>query len=757
MMAYSNWLQPYIFNDGSPLKNWNIHQNEYSELVEYHNYQRHNETKIMVLVRTLILGILSSFSLVSLAEPSHNLDTMVVTLERTDGSEFDAPISSIVLTEEDLHFSEYRDIGDLQNTVPNLRSIPHPNSSSTLLLFIRGIGNIDEQIIQDPSVAVHTDGVYWPRSQGLNNEMLDIERVEVSRGPQGTLYGRNATGGAINIITRPPNTLQSSFSQQVDFGQHSSLRTLTQANLALHDNFAFTASYLDSQSDGFVDNEGLGASRFGDRDRNGFRIDNLWTPHSDLQLRLIVDSANSTDTPTYVGPVHSDSKIESRPNTGNSGSYSIRDNLIETSGQAFIIDWDVSNALSLKSITAFRQLDDFQNQKFINWVSQAEGEQQQKSQELQLFANSNDGFLNATMGLFWFNEEAKREARNIVSESTARRIFARDIENTSKAVYLQFNWLPPVFSRNLELRLGGRQSWDERFVFLDRASEDLDSGILKFRPQPDIGDSAFKNFSPSFGLSYYASDNLHLYFNQNHGYKSGGFNARATSPDRFRQGFDDETLVSNEIGIKSLFFDDKLDLNLAYFYSDYRDIQLNIQSDPLDPSLSDVLNAGEAKVKGIEFQGNVLLSDMLSLGFNYAYLSTQYDEIIDASGQNVADQYQFVGAPKHTFQLSIAGALLKSLEHQLNYKLNFSWQDDYFTIKSANASQFTVPSYALFSGHIEWLKPVKKGYMSVALWGRNLLDVDYYTNRFNGAIGKVVPSATWGEGRTIGLSFKYEL
>lgn len=713
------------------------------------------------LVLTAIVFLLNSTRILLAAEPGHNLDAMVVTLERADGIEFDAPVSAIVLADEDLDYSHYRDLSDLQDSVPNLRTIPHPNASSTLLLFMRGVGNIDEQIIQDPSVAVHIDGVPLPRSQGLNTEMLDIQRVEVSRGPQGTLYGRNATGGSVNIVTRRPDISRSAFSQEIGFGQNASLLSHTKLNLALHSKFATTISYLDSQSDGSTKNSGIGASRFGNRDRHGYRIDNLWTPNADLQLRLIFDSAKSSDTPAYIGAVNLYSRTEPRPDTGSSENYAVRDNSIESSGQTFIMDWDISNTLSLRSITGLRQLDDFQNQSFINWAAEAKGNQKQKSQELQLFSSSSDGFLNTTVGLFWFSEKADREVRNILFEQNQiKRIFGRDIQNTSKAAYIQFSWLPPVLSRNLELRLGGRQTWDNRFVYLERASEDFESGALKFRPEPDVGDRSFKNFSPSFGLSYYATDNFHFYFNRNHGYKSGGFNARATSPELFRQGFDDETLVSNEIGLKSTFLGGDLKLNLAYFYSDYRDIQLNVQSDPFDPTSSDVLNAGQATVKGLELQADAKLTDRLSLGLNYAYLSTSYDEILDLTGQNIASQYRFVGAPKHTFQAYIAGTLSSTNQHLLSYRLNLSWQDDYFTNKSANARQFSIPSYTLLSGNIEWLPPLRigKGTTRITLWGRNLLDEDYYTNRFNGAIGKkIVPSATWGEGRSVGINISYEL
>ena len=708
-------------------------------------------------IRLALLALLTSNSAISLDEPSSEIETIVVTLERTYGSEFDAPLSSVVLAEVDTQYSQYRDLDDLHNYVPNLRSIPHPNNSGTLLLFMRGVGNIDEQMLQDPSVAVYADGVPLPRSQGLNTELLDIQRIEVGLGPQGTLYGRNATGGSINIVSQAPNTSKHAFSHKLSMGHDALLRTQTQINYAFTENFATKISYLDTQTEGQIVNTGAGVARFGERNRHGYRIDNLFIVMNDFQVRLIFENTNSGDTPDFVGAVDFSSHILPRPSSASSGNYVVRQNWVDTTAQTLLVDWDVTDNTVFKSITSRRTLDDFQNQKFLNWAAEAIGTHEQKSQELQLFSYSQDNYFSATMGWFWFNEQATRSAANVFFDrNEIRRVFGRDIENTAKAAYAQISWFTPLLSRNLEVRIGGRQSWDDRFSYLDRALEK--DGRLMFRPIPDIGEREFKNFSPSYGLSYYPNNNLHIYLNRNYGYKSGGFNARASSPERFREGFDDETLVSNEIGLKTILLDGDANFNIAYFDADYRDIQLNVQSNPLDPSASDVLNAGEASVQGLELQTQIKFSDRLQLGVNYAYLDTQYDAIFDANGQNIAHQYEFVGSPEHTLQLSVAGELVPTANQSLNYRLNWSWQDDYFTVKSANADQFTVPAYAIMSGSITWLPPLRftPGKLSLSLWGRNLFDEDYYTNRFNGTVGRVEPAATWGAGRTFGVSISVD-
>lgn len=217
------------------------------------------------------------------------LEEIVITAQKRPESLLESPLSLVVISEQELERSHFVDLADLATLAPNLQVLPHPNAASTLLLFIRGVGNSDEQVIQDPSVAVYLDGVYLSRSQGLASEFLDLERIEVLRGPQGTLYGRNATSGAVNLITKAPSFDASNFSQTLNTGSRALLRATTHLNVPVSDSVAVKVSYQNSQQNGFVRNVGTGAPRFGDEDRNAWRIDGLWQPSDDLRVRLIVD------------------------------------------------------------------------------------------------------------------------------------------------------------------------------------------------------------------------------------------------------------------------------------------------------------------------------------------------------------------------------------------------------------------------------------------------------------------------------------
>jgi len=160
------------------------------------------------------------------------LEEVVVTAQKREESIQKAPISLAAFSSADLENKGINSLVDLRSEVPNLQLTPHPNSTATTRVFMRGVGNNDDQITQDPSVAIYLDGVYVARSQGLAADVADIERVEVLRGPQGSLYGRNATGGAINFITKAPELGRFGFQQAFTFGNDNLFRTRTQAAMS---------------------------------------------------------------------------------------------------------------------------------------------------------------------------------------------------------------------------------------------------------------------------------------------------------------------------------------------------------------------------------------------------------------------------------------------------------------------------------------------------------------------------------------------
>lgn len=231
------------------------------------------------------------------------LQEVVVTAQKREESLQDTPISIVALSSEALESRGIDGLSDLHADVPGLVISPHPNSGATVRIYIRGIGSANDQITYDPSVAMYVDGVYLARFQGLAAEVAELERVEILRGPQGILYGRNSTGGAINFITKAPQLGEFSFRQDLSAGNRDRLYARTRANIPMGETAAAELSFLRVRQDGFIRNAGTGVSRFGDQDRYAYRAALLWQPNDRFDLRYTFDRSDMEDTPVYLAVV----------------------------------------------------------------------------------------------------------------------------------------------------------------------------------------------------------------------------------------------------------------------------------------------------------------------------------------------------------------------------------------------------------------------------------------------------------------------
>jgi iron complex outermembrane receptor protein len=236
------------------------------------------------------------------------------------------------------------------------------------------------------------------------------------------------------------------------------------------------------------------------------------------------------------------------------------------------------------------------------------------------------------------------------------------------------------------------------------------------------------------------------------GYKTGGFNTRASTIDRFNAGFGEETLWSYEVGVKSQLLDNRVRFNVAAFTSKYRDIQINVQSDPSNIRLTDVLNAGRATVKGIEADLTVVPAKGLRLTANYGYLDAKYDKIIDASGTDVSSQFRFVNAPKHSYSLDATYTSPNLGFGAIEANVNYAWQQKRYSSSNLSGGTYIIGSYGLLNARLSLVDiPVAKS-LRVGVFGRNLLDKEYYIAHFN--VG--VPGAIFGEPRTYGVDLTAE-
>jgi iron complex outermembrane receptor protein len=688
------------------------------------------------------------------------IEEVVVTAQKRSESLQDTPISLVAFSGDTLLKKGIFNVQDIQANVPNLQFIPHPNSGTTPRIFMRGIGGAPD-ITRDPAVAVYMNGVYQARSQGLSVDVANLERVEVLRGPQGTLYGRNATSGAVNFITRPPSPEELEFEQSLTVGDRDLFRSRTTLNLPLSETLATTLSYMRTEQDGFVENKGAGEDHFGSRDRQAFLADLLWQPSGNLDVRYTYDRSEINDTPVYLAPAPGGSTMGNRPDAGDESVNGLQKNDILVDGHALTLTWVPGPTQEVKAISAYRTLESDTNQNYLSGVfgpfpiitSLEDNEQDQFSQEFQWLGSLASLSLDYILGAYYFEESGDLSDRTTLpgfGVATARDVA---IENKAYAVYAQTDWRPQAFEERLEITLGARWTRDEREASRSNFAG-VPGGPLFPRGGRVGGDMSFSDFSPSLVLSYQLEDDVNVYAKVSDGYKSGGFNIRAGSDQTFVDGFDKETLRSYEVGLKSRWLNDRLLVNLAVFTGDYKDIQLNIQVDPAQPSLVEVLNAGEAEVRGLEMEVSAVLSAGFTLDVQYGYLDPTFDKIVDGVGNDIKDEFGFVYAPRHSVAVDLNYELPRFPVGVVSGNLNYTWQDDQISsyTRTFNDQFYEVPSYGLLNARL-MLSDVNalNGEMEFALWGKNLGDEEYYLEHNNA----IVPFAIYGEPRSWGVDVVY--
>lgn len=720
-----------------------------------------------VTSRWLVAMASVSLGSAAVAQPAGRMSTLeevIVTAQKRSESLQEAPISLAVFGEAALENSGFTDLGDLQSSVPNLAMREMPSSKSAMRAFIRGVGNNDSQITQDPAVAVYLDGAYIGRSTGLITELSDVERIEVLRGPQGTLYGRNATGGAINIISKQPSG-QFGLRQEVTLGNRNLWRNQTTVDLPEVAGFSTKLSYIKGAVDGWVKNRAAGAD-FNELDKEAFRLAVRWTPTDSVTLDYSYDLADmqfgshheqSLRPPRAAFAItpYSEDRLESA-----SPFMPFRTSDLDIEGHSLTVDVTLTETLSAKSITAYREMDeslyqDYAPNPFIPWMfanEPFETTQHQFSQELQLIGAPADGTINYVAGLYYFTEGAKEVATDYIFGNLlqSRRTKAN---NDAWAGYGQVSWRPPILDDALELTLGVRYSEDEREVDGSRIAA-LDGVVFNNVK----GDDDWNNWSYTAIAEYTINTAASAYVKYAQGYRTGGFNGRAIRPDSLRKPVDEETVDSFEIGLKSEWLDSRVRANLAVFTMNYDDLQLSFAS-ATDVSDVNFFNAAEATINGFELDVTAVPFEGLLVSLQYGYLDTNIDEVINpVTGLEDHGRYELPSAPQSTYTADVEYTLPPLAIGTLLVNLNYSWRDDVVTTAPIYQTPYArIDSYGLLNGRIT-LREIplfERGELRIALWGKNLTDKEYLVD--------VVGSFPWseavgafGEPRSYGVDMIYE-
>lgn len=691
-------------------------------------------------------------------EPSNaGLEEVIVTAQKRSESLQDAPISIVALSSETLELRGIQSLTDLQSDVPGLIPSRHPNSAATVRLFLRGIGQGNDQITYDPKVAYYVDGVYMARFQGLAAEVAELERIEVLRGPQGTLYGRNTTGGAINFITRAPRLGELGFRQDLTAGNRDRLVSRTRANVPMGEKAAAEISYLRVTEDGFVRNAGTGVPRFGDQDREAWRAAFLWQPHERVDLRYTFDQSELKDTPVWMAAVPLYPQEGDRPTESSSTVNNLIANDIGGTGHNLTVAFDINETLTLKSITSFRDLSNFTYMPYHPGLlapppfltNIVDMDQEQFTQEFQLIGTAFDSRLEYVAGAYYFDEEASSHDTNLLPLTAGGlRIDRRPTaDNGAYAVYGQATYTPEALAGRLHLTAGGRWSEDERKA-TKQDTTTLANGMVLPAPK-GTADRTFTDFSPSAAVAYDFTDDLSVYAKLATGYQTGGFNLTASTLARFSAGFDPEYADSYELGLKSTWFDNRLRVNAALFTTERTDMQVSVP-DPNNLSITDMFNAGKATINGFEMDVAARPIAALDLSLAYAWMEARFDRITNSLGQDVKDLYAYDQVPKHKASATAGYEWPTTRFGVPTASVTYSYQSKMDASPSLGA---VIGSYGLLDARAGLGEiPMGRGKLRFSLWGRNLTDVEYYNFHFI----YVVPTAMFGDPRSFGADLTLE-
>ncbi|HEX2812763.1 MAG TPA: TonB-dependent receptor [Sphingopyxis sp.] len=704
---------------------------------------------------------------------------IIVSARRRDERLIDVPIAVTALSADTLAKAGAIDITDVANMAPNTTLENSRGTNSTLTAFIRGVGQQDPVPGFEAGIGIYLDDVYLNRPQAAVLDIYDVERIEVLRGPQGTLYGRNTIGGAVKYVTRALNPDSPELRIRGTLGTYKQADLVVTASAPISDIVRVGGSVARLSRGGFGDNLTIKGLENYNKD--------VWAGRGTIEL-------GGNGAPVLIRISGDYTRDKSDPRNGHrlipglfSGApvlkdvYDTRAGLndpkqdVKAYGLAMNVSAELTDNLTLRSISAWRKDTsytpiDFDALPSVDVDVPAVYRNEQLSQEFQLLYESDR--LHGLVGFYYLDAKAATSfdvLLGLVGSSVGfpgyNAYTAGDVRTKTWSVFGDFTF---DFTDQLSLSVGGRYTNDKRNAFVYKAtrlsglSPEFGGTVPVFTSAIATnfhGDRTFKEFTPRASLSFKPDDNNMVYASYSKGFKGGGFDPRGSgtsapssnppAPASYQDiydflGFDPEKVDSYELGYKGSLLDRRLTLSLAGFYMDYKDVQIPGSVGCLVGGLQSfcgiTTNAAKARLQGIEAETNAVLArDFAGTGstfrFNggFGFIDAKYKRFIGPTGTDVADQRTFQNTPKWTVMGSIAvgipamggnidastGLTYRSLTHQ-------------FEVPIPALDQ---PGYVLWDASLVWT--ADSGDYSIGIHGKNLTDKQYITSGYNYQNGSI--------------------
>ena len=701
---------------------------------------------------------------------SEGRDVITVTARRREETLQDVPLSVTAMTGEDLERMGALDIVAIADTTPNITLEVSRGTNSTLSAFIRGVGQQDPVAGFEAGVGIYVDDVYLNRPQGAVLDIYDVDRIEVLRGPQGTLYGRNTIGGAVKYVTRRIDADEPTLSARLGFGSYGQLDTVLSGSAPLSDTFRVGGTLGRFTRDGYGENLNTGEENY-DKNVFGYRVSAEWEPTDSFFVRLAYDSVADTSN-SRGGHRLTPGALSGAPVLDNvhdtRAGLNVVEQDVEGDGLALTAEWEINENWTVRNILADRNDTsvtpiDFDNLPSGDLDVPAIYENEQFSEEFQLLYSGER--LNGLVGYYYLDANATTVfdvlLENLGAAISLPGLNAQtfgDVDTKTWSVFANFTYdLTDEFS----LTLGGRYTEDERTstvlrrTYINGFSEFFGGAGIPIATTSDFtGTNSWDDFSPTASLAWQPNAENNFYVTYSQGFKGGGFDPRAQTtgtPDFDQNGtieadevfqfmsFDPETVDSIEIGWK--YQGNGYRHSLAVFNMDYTDIQvpgsvgIDTDNDGVNDTFTGVTtNAGAATIRGIEYEGSLDLGqdvfaqgDIMTLGWAIGLLDGEYDQFINAFGVDVSNDVVIQNTPDTTASATLTYitplhggdlSVINTISHR------------------GDSSQFEFPfplldqgAYTLWNASMVW--EGDDGHWAFGLHGRNLTDEEYKVSGYD--------------------------
>lgn len=703
------------------------------------------------------------------------LEEVIVTAQKRSESLQEIPAAINAFSGEDIDAAGWEDLNRLQEAVPSL--VINGESKTRSYIAIRGIGTRKFDIGTDASVGMFIDEVYVARFSSALTGIMDLERIEVLKGPQGTLYGRNTIGGAINILTRQP-TDEFEARVKAGVGNENAWELSGYVSGGITDDIAARLSLSRSEIDGVLKDTGSGNK--GAEENDSARLSVRFEPFDDWRLgftgdyskiksdAVLMEAVPGDDFPIVLVPP-TDPRVDAIIARGKEDRY---ENAYSTPGfvdrefgqyaikAEHYADW--GNFLSISSYSS----DDYQEERdfdgtIINaWIHAVDQQSDQFSQEFRL-TSSTGGFatfnerLEWVLGVYYFEDDAERVDIHssedsilnppVFEEPIGFTLFDIEVDTVSYAAYSQATY---AITDRFNLTAGVRYTKDEKdFTYIGDTNVPTPPVTARFETRDTID---FDSTDPKVALDYAVTDDVMLYASYAEGYKSGGVQFGVGNEANAADSFDEERLSSIEIGMKSRLWGDRLQLNVSAYDYDFEDQQVQQIIEVDGAPIATTENVASSEMNGIELEVLALMTGGLTLDFKYAWQDAEFDEFLSEEGDFSGNQMP--AAPEHAYTVALTQELSLGEYGDTILNATYAWKDtQYFNF--ANEELARQADYGVFNVSAIWRLWDDRS--TLRLYCDNCTDEEYlltftaFPALFGGGLNN------WDYGLRYGLEFTY--